>query len=111
MPYFPPSPMVDTESKMSRSTRDLLSDEEKAQLDSQYVVGYFKWYWSKYGFFNTVNQFFGTKLFNECTYQIFYNIGVAAGTFWMTWFGMPKVCERLGWAELLHWDIPYTLKN
>ena len=35
------------------------SDEEKKAKDEKYYMGYFKWYWDKYGMWIAFKKFFG----------------------------------------------------
>ena len=44
-------------------------------------MGYFKWYWTRHGFFSAIYHFFAKRTIRMCVYQIFYNIGLAIGAF------------------------------
>jgi hypothetical protein len=64
-------------------------------------MGYFDWYWKKFGFFKTFLDFFGKKMVNDIVYQVFYNGGMAVGAYLMTKHWLPKIAERLKFPQLI----------
>jgi hypothetical protein len=54
-------------------------------------MGYFDWYWNKYGFLKTFFTFFGKKMANDIVYSVFYSGGIAVGSFLMIKYWLPKI--------------------
>jgi hypothetical protein len=46
-------------------------------------MGYFKWYWGRYGFFKTLKDFFGAKILNTIIYNVFYQAGMSVGAYFL----------------------------
>ena len=57
------------------------SKKKNEEDDNRYFLGYYKWYWGKYGFFKAFFDFFGRRLMNGCIYSFFNSIGAAIGAF------------------------------
>lgn len=57
------------------------SKKQREEDDNRYFMGYFKWYWGKYGVFKAFFDFFGKRLMNGCIFSIFNSIGAAIGAF------------------------------
>ena len=75
--------------------------EDQENLNNQYVMGYFDWYWKKYGFFKTFMNFFAKKMVNDIIYSIFYNGGMAIGSYWMVKHGLPKFANWIKFPLLI----------
>ena len=86
---------------MSVNEDDWLDDDEKENLENQYVMGYFDYYWTKHGFKATFDKFFRESLMYKCLYQTFYNIGTAIGLFAMSRWWLPRLCTHLNMEYLL----------
>jgi hypothetical protein len=54
-------------------------------------MGYFKWYWTRHGFFLALWNFFGKMTVSKCVWSFFYNMGMATGAFFLT----RKVIDKL----------------
>ena len=65
---------------------DHFTKQEKKDKNAQYCIGYFNWYWAKYGIFKTSWDFFGRSLLPEVIKTTFYNFGLGIGAFIMRKF-------------------------
>lgn len=73
------------EEETEENEDSLLDPKEAAQRkqeeDNRFFMGYFKWYWGKYGFFTSIKAFFGKRLFHGIIFSFFNSIGAAIGAF------------------------------
>jgi hypothetical protein len=75
--------------------------KDQENLNNQYVMGYFNWYWKKYGMLKAFFNFFAKKMANDIVYSVFYYSGMAIGTFMMTKHWLPRLTNWLKFPELL----------
>ena len=83
---------------------DWLDEEEKENMNNQFVMGYFDYYWSKHGFMATFNKFFKKSLVTQTIYQTFYSIGMAIGLFAMSKWWLPRLCRHFKFEQLLEFN-------
>ena len=74
--------------------------KNQAAENDRWYMGYFKWHWTKNGFWRTICAFYGQTFRNDIWWAFFNNIGLAFGAYFARVFFM-----REEWLTV--WAIKY----
>ena len=89
---------------ISSSVSTTLTDDEKAEIDAQYVMGYFDYFWSNFGFSHVYKKFIRPLILPKTIIAICYNVGYALGMFAMSKWWLPKICKHFDFEKFLEYN-------
>ena len=87
----------DTSSKNNKGleSEKSLDEDEIKELDTQHVMGYISWINGRFGAWVVFKTFFAKSMFNQTVEKVFFQIGFAIGTFFMSKFWLKEIISTM----------------